>query len=125
METGMIYAILIIIIGIIIAGMARGIVRWLEKYAETTETNWDDIIVTAIGTPSRRHRDTFPADGSQVEKIIIFVFVICWISYGGYLKPFVKDVMIYGSSLGLVPSDTWKIYPNADTRLISSDKNIE
>ena len=33
------------------AGIARLIVRWLEKFAETTETKWDDIIVAAIGTP--------------------------------------------------------------------------
>ena len=25
--------------------------RWLKKYAETTRTNWDDIIIAAIGTP--------------------------------------------------------------------------
>ncbi len=51
METGMIYAILTIIIGIAIAGIARSIVRWLQKYAETTQTNLDDIIIAAIGTP--------------------------------------------------------------------------
>ncbi|MDD1699254.1 MAG: mechanosensitive ion channel family protein [Methanoregula sp.] len=51
MEIGMIYAIVTIIIGIVIAGVARGIVRWLETYAKTTESNWDDIILTAIGTP--------------------------------------------------------------------------
>lgn len=51
METGILYAIGIILIGIVIAGLARSIVRWLKKCAETTETQWDDIIVTAIGTP--------------------------------------------------------------------------
>ncbi len=51
METGMIYAIGTIIIGIVIAGMARGIVQWLKKYAETTETQLDDIIIAAIGPP--------------------------------------------------------------------------
>jgi small-conductance mechanosensitive channel len=51
MEIGIVYAIGIILVGIVIAGVARGIVRWLEKYADTTETQWDDIIVTAIGTP--------------------------------------------------------------------------
>jgi small-conductance mechanosensitive channel len=51
METGMIFAIITVIIGFVIAGVARGVVRWLEKYAETTETKWDDIIVAAIGTP--------------------------------------------------------------------------
>ncbi len=51
METGLIYAILTIIIGIVIAGLARGIVRLLKKYAETTSTRWDDVILAAIGTP--------------------------------------------------------------------------
>jgi len=51
METGMIYAILTVIIGIAVAILARTIVRWLKKYAETTRTNWDDIIIAAIGTP--------------------------------------------------------------------------
>ena len=51
METALIYAILTIIIGIIVAGLARGIVRFFKKYAETTKTHWDDIIIAAIGTP--------------------------------------------------------------------------
>jgi len=51
METALIYAILTIIIGIIVAGLARAIVRFLKKYAETTKTQWDDIIIAAIGTP--------------------------------------------------------------------------
>jgi len=51
METGMIYAILTVIIGIVVAGLARGIVRFFKKYAETTKTHWDDIVIAAIGTP--------------------------------------------------------------------------
>jgi small-conductance mechanosensitive channel len=51
METALIYAIITIIIGIIVAGLARGIVRFLKKYAETTRTQWDDIIIAAIGVP--------------------------------------------------------------------------
>ncbi len=31
--------------------MARGIVRWLKKYAAPMKTNWDYSIVAAIGTP--------------------------------------------------------------------------
>jgi MscS family membrane protein len=31
--------------------MARSIVKWLKKYAETTDTKWDDILITAFGTP--------------------------------------------------------------------------
>ena len=51
METALIYAIITIIIGIIVAILARGVVRFLKKYAETTKTQWDDIIIAAIGTP--------------------------------------------------------------------------
>jgi small-conductance mechanosensitive channel len=51
METALIYAILTIIIGIIVAGLARSFVRSLKKYAETTNTHWDDILIAAFGTP--------------------------------------------------------------------------
>ena len=51
METALIYAILTVIIGIVVAILARTIVRWLKKYAETTRTHWDDIVIAAIGTP--------------------------------------------------------------------------
>jgi small-conductance mechanosensitive channel len=51
MDDNLIFAVVTIIIGIVLAGIAHAIVRWLRKYAETTETKWDDIIVAAIGTP--------------------------------------------------------------------------
>jgi len=51
MDDNLLFAIATIILGLVIAGMARAIVRWLKKFAETTETQWDDIIIAAIGTP--------------------------------------------------------------------------
>jgi Small-conductance mechanosensitive channel len=51
MSDNLLLAVAVILVGFAIAGIARIIVRWLEKYAETTETKWDDIIVAAIGTP--------------------------------------------------------------------------
>ncbi len=51
MDDSLFFAILTILAGLAVAGIARMIVRWLEKFAETTETKWDDIIVAAIGTP--------------------------------------------------------------------------
>ncbi|MGB7787876.1 mechanosensitive ion channel family protein [Methanoregula sp.] len=51
MDDDLLFAIVTIIAGLLIAGAARVVVRWLEKFAETTETKWDDIIVAAIGTP--------------------------------------------------------------------------
>ncbi|OPX62666.1 MULTISPECIES: mechanosensitive ion channel family protein [unclassified Methanoregula] len=41
----------VILLGIVIAFLARRLVRWLESVAKETETYWDDIIITAIGTP--------------------------------------------------------------------------
>ena len=47
------FAAVIIIFGILIALIARTIVRWLKTKASETETNWDDIIIAAIGTPAQ------------------------------------------------------------------------
>ncbi|MCX6696286.1 MAG: mechanosensitive ion channel [Methanoregula sp.] len=51
MENGILYAIATIVVGLILAGIAKVVVRWLKKIAQTTETQWDDIIITAFGTP--------------------------------------------------------------------------
>jgi small-conductance mechanosensitive channel len=51
MDDNLLFAIATVVIGLLVAGVARVIVRWLQKFAETTETKWDDIIVAAIGTP--------------------------------------------------------------------------
>lgn len=46
-----IYAAAVILLGIVLAFLARTFVKWLESKAETTDTYWDDIIIAAIGTP--------------------------------------------------------------------------
>jgi len=46
-----IYAAIAVIAGVVLAMVARSLVRWLKVKAEETETKWDDIIVAAIGTP--------------------------------------------------------------------------
>lgn len=51
MDDNVLFAALSLLPGLAVAGIARMIVRWLRKYAETTNTKWDDIIVAAIGTP--------------------------------------------------------------------------
>jgi len=51
MENGILYAVATIVAGLVLAGIANFIVRWLKKIAETTDTNWDDILITAFGTP--------------------------------------------------------------------------
>jgi len=40
-----------ILLGIMLAYLARMLVRWLESKAGETETQWDDILIAAIGTP--------------------------------------------------------------------------
>ena len=47
----LLFAVVTVVFGIALALVARAVVKWLEKYAETTETKWDDIIIAAIGTP--------------------------------------------------------------------------
>ncbi|HSQ93538.1 MAG TPA: mechanosensitive ion channel domain-containing protein [Methanoregula sp.] len=46
-----IFAALVILLGITIAFFARRLVQWLESKAGETETQWDDIIIAAFGTP--------------------------------------------------------------------------
>lgn len=46
-----ILAAFVILLGIVLAYLARIFVRWLESKAGTTDTNWDDILIAAIGTP--------------------------------------------------------------------------
>lgn len=51
MIEGIFYAAITIIVGLIVAGIAFGIIRWLKKRAERTATELDDIILLAVGTP--------------------------------------------------------------------------
>jgi len=51
MDTGIIYAALTIIIGLVIAGIAAIILRWLTKKASGTESHLDDILLGALGKP--------------------------------------------------------------------------
>jgi MscS family membrane protein len=50
---GMNYVIagLTVVLGIVVAVLARTFVRWLQAKAGETETKWDDIIIAAVGTP--------------------------------------------------------------------------
>ncbi len=51
MEHGIVYAAITLAAGLVLAGCAYGIIRWLKKRAEATETQLDDIILMAVGTP--------------------------------------------------------------------------
>jgi MscS family membrane protein len=51
MDHGFLYAAITVVAGLILAGVAHIIIRWLKKRAETTESQLDDIILMAVGTP--------------------------------------------------------------------------
>ncbi|MDD4138492.1 MAG: mechanosensitive ion channel family protein, partial [Methanoregula sp.] len=51
MDNGILYAAITIAVGLVAASIAYGIIRWLKKKAEATETQLDDIILMAVGTP--------------------------------------------------------------------------
>jgi len=53
LEMNYIYAAATIILGVLLALVARTVVRWLETKAGETDTKLDDIIIAAIGTPAQ------------------------------------------------------------------------
>jgi MscS family membrane protein len=66
-EIKYILAALTLLLGIMIAFLARALIRWLESKAGETETSWDDIVIAAIGTPV------------QVALIVFFLyFALTW-----------------------------------------------
>jgi small-conductance mechanosensitive channel len=124
MEIGLLYAVITIIAGLVIAGIARSIVKWLKKYAENTETEWDDIIITAIGTPVQigiiavsvyvalRYFGAVPDQYAWVisDKILnsIYILIGTWI-----VSSLVNDaITIYGHKLAAKTEGDW------DDRLI-------
>ena len=53
MDINLLYAAIVVIFGVLLALIARTVVRWLKAKASKTDTNWDDIIIAAIGTPAQ------------------------------------------------------------------------
>jgi MscS family membrane protein len=51
MEPHYLYAIITLAAGLVAAGIAHAIVRWLQKKADETDTLLDDIVLLAIGKP--------------------------------------------------------------------------
>ncbi|MFA7694704.1 MAG: mechanosensitive ion channel domain-containing protein [Methanoregula sp.] len=51
MDAHLFYAAIIILAGLCVAGAAHVIVRWLQKIAQTTPTQLDDIVLAAVGKP--------------------------------------------------------------------------
>ena len=111
MDDNLLFALAIIFLGFVVAGIARFVVRWLEKYAETTETQWDDIIIAAIGTPVQvgiiaisvyialKYFDIVPVQYSWVlsDKVLnsIYILIGTWI-----VSTLLHDIIrIYGHAL--------------------------
>jgi MscS family membrane protein len=51
MDPRILYAGITIILGLVIAGIAHVLVRWLKKKAAETESQLDDILLAAVGKP--------------------------------------------------------------------------
>lgn len=51
MDPGFLYAAITVAAGLVLAGIAHVVIRWLKKRAEATESPLDDIILMAVGTP--------------------------------------------------------------------------
>jgi small-conductance mechanosensitive channel len=51
MDHGFLYAAITVAAGLVLAGLAHVVIRWLKEKAEATDTMMDDIILMAVGTP--------------------------------------------------------------------------
>jgi MscS family membrane protein len=51
MDTSILFAVVTIFLGFIAAGIAHIIIRWLQKKAEGTDSQLDDILLASIGKP--------------------------------------------------------------------------
>jgi len=51
MDHSFLYAAITVAAGLVLAGVAHIVIRWLKKKAEATDTMMDDIILKAVGTP--------------------------------------------------------------------------
>ena len=105
------YAFVTIIIGVVLALFVRGLVHWLKTKAGKTNTQLDDIIIAAIGTPlqvaivaislyiASTYFSIIPPDYQwilQTKYITAFyIFLAAWI-----ISTFLNDIIkIYGHRL--------------------------
>jgi small-conductance mechanosensitive channel len=119
-----VYAALTVLFGILLALIARMIVRWLKAKADTTETKLYDIIIAAIGTPvqvtivaiavhiSLTSFGIVPPQYAWIldQRVITSFYIVMgsWI-----LSTFLHDVIaVYGKDLAQMTESDW------DDRLI-------
>ena len=119
LEISYVYAAAMIIFGVLLALIVRSVVSWLKAKAGETETNWDDIIIAAIGTPVQvaivavavyfaiSHFGILPANLQWIldpRYVTAFYIVIgSWI-----LSSFLHDIIvIYGHALADRSEGDW------------------
>jgi MscS family membrane protein len=113
------YAAGTIIFGILLALMARSLVGWLKARADETETQLDDIVIAAIGTPVQfaivviatyfaiSHFGIIPENLQWIldprYETAFYIIIIAWI-----LSSFFHDIMnIYGHKLATLSEGDW------------------
>jgi small-conductance mechanosensitive channel len=92
MDHGILYAAITVAAGLVLAVLAYGILRWLKKRADATETQLDNIILKAVGTPlvvaiftlsvyfALTRFEIIPESvgGVSTSQVINAVFVLLW-----------------------------------------------
>jgi len=124
MDMNYLYAGALILVGILFAFIARKIVNWLKAKADQTETQIDDIIMKAIGTPVQitviaffiyLALKTFPVLPEKYAFLLGPQYVTSfWILIGAWiLSSFLYDIIsIYGHIIADKTEGDW------DDRLI-------
>ncbi len=119
MDLNYMYAAGTIIFGVLLALIARWVVGWLKSRADETETQLDDIIVAAIGTPVQvaivviAVYFAISRFGILPENLLwildpryvtaFYIVIIAWI-----LSSFIHDIMmIYGHKLASLSDGDW------------------
>jgi MscS family membrane protein len=119
MDVGYIYAAGTTICGVLLALIARSVVAWLKARADETETQLDDIVIAAIGTPvqvaivviaiyfSISHFGILPENLQWILDpryvTAFYIVILAWI-----LSSFIHDIMmIYGHKLASLSEGDW------------------
>jgi MscS family membrane protein len=119
MDISYIYAAGTILCGVLVALIARSVVGWLKARADETETQLDDIIIAAIGTPVQVAIvvisiyfaiSRFGILPENLQWILdpryvtaFYIVIIAWI-----LSSFIHDIMmIYGHKLASLSEGDW------------------
>jgi small-conductance mechanosensitive channel len=114
-----VYAFIIIVLGILVALIARSIVNWLKTKASTTETSWDDIIIATIGTPAQiaiiaisiyislKYFDILPSNLQWIldprYATAFYIIMATWI-----IATFLHDIIsVYGHALAEKSDGDW------------------